>query len=72
MCAVDIQSNTGGNNENRIKKLTAKSVELSSMSAATGSIVAGKPEVITPTAASTVVFSNFVAVPTSDDPKNWA
>ena len=52
-----------------LKKLTAKSVELSSMSAGSGSIVLGKTEAITPTAASTVNFSNFIAVPSADDPK---
>lgn len=52
-----------------LKKLTAKSVELSSMSAESGSIVPGKVESITPTAVSTAVFSNFIAVPSADDPK---
>lgn len=52
-----------------LKKLTAKSVELSSMSAESGSIPAGKAEAIIPTAASTVTFSNFIAVPSADDPK---
>ena len=52
-----------------LKKLTAKSVALSSMSAATGSILSGKVQTITPTAASTVTFSNFTAVPSVDDPK---
>ncbi len=52
-----------------LTKLTAKSVELSSMSAESGSIPAGKAEAIIPTAASTVTFSNFIAVPSADDPK---
>lgn len=52
-----------------LKKLTAKSVQLSSMSAESGSIVPGKIEAIAPTAASTAVFSNFIAVPVADDPK---
>ena len=52
-----------------LKKLTAKSVQLSSMSAESGSIVPGKVESITPTAVSTAVFSNFIVVSSADDPK---